>query len=124
MAYKFTEKRNDIQQQTTYILYMIFGSYFRKCDFKKKCLEETLMLYYKEMQQKKQIELEERVIEKAETILKDRLEGIAKRDCEADIYRDGPNYCLVFATEFERVMACVAPNGHYAVAVDDFKWRA
>ena len=121
MAYKFTEKRNDIQKQTTYILYMILGSYFRKCNFKKKRLEETLMLYYKEMQQKKQIELEEKVIQKAEAILSGSLETIATRDCEADIYRDGPNYCLVFKTKFERVIASVGPTGRYAIAVDRVK---
>ena len=30
MAYKFTEKRNNIQEQTTYVLYMIVSSYFHK----------------------------------------------------------------------------------------------
>jgi len=118
MAYKFTEKTNDIQQQTTYILYMILGSYFHKCKFKKKRLEQTLMLYYKEMPQKKQTDLEEQVVEKAENILKECLGDFAEMNCEADIFLRGHNYCLVFETGFERVIATVAPSGRYAIELE------
>ena len=121
MTYKFTEKRNNIQEQTTYIFYMILGSYFHKCIMKKKRLEEKLMLYYKEMPHKKQADLEEQVVEKAEAVLSNWLDAIADMNCEADIYRDGTNYCLVFETGFERVIASVGANGRYAIAVDRLK---
>ena len=124
MTYKFTENTNNIQQQTTYILYMILGSYFHKCSFKKKRLEETLLLYYKEMPQKKQADLEEKVVEKAEDVLEDYLSIISEMNCEVDFYRSGKDYCLVFETGFERVIANVSPTGRYAIEIDDCKLAA
>ena len=59
MAYKFTEKKDNKQQHTTYALYMIISSYFHKSICCSKCLETKLHLYYQELPFKSQEELEE-----------------------------------------------------------------
>ena len=56
MAYKFTEKKDNKQQHTTYALYMIISSYFHKSICCSKCLETKLHLYYQELPFKSQEE--------------------------------------------------------------------
>ena len=66
MAYKFTEKRNNIQEQTTYVLYMIVGSYFHKSICNSRTLETSLYLHYLEMPKSQQENLEKQVIRRSE----------------------------------------------------------
>ena len=71
-----------------------------------------------EMPQKKQADLEEKVVEKADNLLKDCIGELAEMNCEADIFLRGRNYYLVFETGFERVIACVTPSGRYAIELE------
>ena len=115
MAYKFTEKTNNKQQQTTYVLYMIISSYFHKSICNTKLLETTLFLHYKELAGNRQEKLEQRIIEASEKKLKDVLSVLSTMNCEVTIrYKDG-NYCLDFETGFESVSAVVDRNGNYRI---------
>ena len=71
MRYSFTEKTSHRQQETAYMLYMIIGSYFHRCSCRSKALEENLFLYYKELQEKRQVEKERQIIRVSEGVLKD-----------------------------------------------------
>lgn len=53
-----------------YIIYMMIGSYFKSAKCTSKILEQRLFLYYKDMNEKTQIEKETKIINYAENILK------------------------------------------------------
>ena len=113
--YKFTEKINDKQKQTTYVLYMIISSYFHKSIFRNKVLETSLFLHYWDMSDKGQERLEEKVIRSSEKNLKEVAPALSRMNCEVSIRRKNGAYYLDFLTGFERVAAVVAPNGDYRI---------
>ena len=46
MVYKFVEKRNTLQEEMAYIVYMAVGSYFNKTICKNQAMSDRLYLYY------------------------------------------------------------------------------
>ena len=119
MAYKFTEKQDNRQQQVAYALYMIGSSYFHKSVCSNRRLETILHLYYQDMPMKKQEELEEKLIVAVETELKEILPVLEGMNCQASIRRCGNDYRLLFETGFETVSMVVDKKGHYQIAVTD-----
>lgn len=82
MAYKFTEKRNNIQEQTTYVLYMIVSSYFHKSSCNSRTLETSLYLHYLEMPKSQQENLEKQVIRRSEQDLGEVMSVLSQMNCE------------------------------------------
>lgn len=119
MAYKFTEKTNNKQQQTTYVLYMIISSYFHKSICRTKVLETSLHLHYREMAGGRQEALEEKVIADTERELKKMLSVLEEMNCEVSIRREDGNYYLKFDTGFESVTAVVDGKGKYRIQLHD-----
>ena len=119
MRYSFVEKTSHRQQETAYMLYMIIGSYFHRCSCRSKALEENLFLYYKELQEKRQVEKERQIIRVSEGILKDSMSKISEMNAEAVIYRTNGLYVIDFYTGFERIVATVNENGHYEICLDE-----
>lgn len=117
MAYKFTEKTNNIQQQTVYAVYMIVGSYFHKSICRAKALETSLLLYYREIPGKRQEILEDRVIAYAGRELKSLLPILSEMNCEVSIRHGKENFYLEFETGFESVSAVVDRQGKYHIQV-------
>lgn len=117
MAYKFTEKTSNIQQQTTYVLYMILSSYFHKSICNTKVLETSLRLHYREMTGGRQEKLEQQVITEVERKLNNLLPLFAEMNCEVSIHRKEGNYYLEFETGFESVSAVVDRKGIYRMRV-------
>ncbi|MZH17925.1 hypothetical protein GT641_11765 [Clostridium sp. BIOML-A1] len=82
MAYKFTEKRNNIQEQTTYVLYMIVSSYFHKSICNSRTLETSLYLHYLEMPKSQQENLEKQVIRRSEQDLGEVMSVLSQMPAE------------------------------------------
>lgn len=117
MRYSFTEKTSHRQQETVYMLYMIIGSYFHRCSCRSKALEENLFLYYKELQEKKQVEKERQIIKVSEGVLKDNIVDLAEMNAEAVISKVNDLYILSFYTGFERVVVTVDEKGCYEISL-------
>lgn len=115
MAYKFTEKKDNKQQQVTYALYMIISSYFHKSICCSKCLETKLHLYYQELPAKSQEELEEKVILTVEKELEDILPMLEMMNCKSSIKRIRDEYYLLFETGFEKITVVVDKKGSYRI---------
>lgn len=115
MAYKFTEKQDNRQQQVAYALYMIGSSYFHKSVCSNKQLEKTLYLHYQDMPVKRQEELEEKLITAIETELKDVLTILEGMNCQVSIKRYRDEYHLLFETGFEFVSMIVDKKGRYRI---------
>lgn len=113
MALKVSVKTNVVDKQTAYILYMMVGSYFRKCSCKSKMLEKQLFLYYKDMPVKKQESLEERVIKDTEKILEELLPVLAESDCTVRILKVVDGYQLCFESETSKIVLFVNEKGNY-----------
>ena len=114
MRYSFTEKTSHRQQETAYMLYMIIGSYFHRCSCRSK---ENLFLYYKELQEKKQVEKERQIIKVSEGVLKDNIVDLAEMNAEAVISKVNDLYILSFYTGFERVVVTVDEKGCYEISL-------
>lgn len=117
MRYSFTKKTSHRQQETAYMLYMIIGSYFHRCRCKSKAVEENLFLYYKELQEKKQVEKERQIIKVSEGVLKDNIVDLAEMNAEAVISKVNDLYILSFYTGFERVVVTVDEKGCYEISL-------
>ncbi len=117
MAYKFTEKTDNKQQQTAYVLYMMISSYFHKSICNNKVLETKLLLYYRELPVKRQEELEEKVIANIEKELEKILPVLCGMNCKVFICKQDEDYCLTFETGFEEVSAVVDSKGKYRLQV-------
>ena len=118
MRYSFVEKTSHRQQETAYMLYMIIGSYFHKCSCRSKALEENLFLYYKELQEKRQVEKERQIIKVSEGILKDNMTDLAEMNAEVVISKADDLYILSFYTGFERIMVTVDDKGCYKISLE------
>lgn len=118
MRYSFVEKTSHRQQETAYMLYMIIGSYFHRCSCKSKTVEENLFLYYKELQEKRQVEKERQIIKVSEGVLKDNMVDLAEMNAEAVISRAGDLYILSFYTGFEMIVVTVDEKGCYEISLE------
>lgn len=121
MKYKFTGKSNNRQQQMSYILLMIIGSYFHKSVCKTQAMETTLFLHYKELSESRQENLEDKVIRNTEKVLKDYLSLFAETNCEIFINSKEESTILVFETGFETVIAEVDKRGNYQIRVHNLE---
>lgn len=121
MKYKFTGKSNNRQQQMSYILLMIIGSYFHKSVCKAQAMETTLFLHYKELSESRQENLEDKVIRNTEKVLKDYLSLFAETNCEIFINSKEESTILVFETGFETVIAEVDKRGNYQIRVHNLE---
>lgn len=119
MRYSFTEKTSHRQQETAYMLYMIIGSYFHRCSCKSKTVEENLFLYYKELQEKRQVEKERQIIKVSEGVLKDNIVDLAEMNAEAVISKVNDLYILSFYTGFEMIVVTVDEKGRYEISLED-----
>lgn len=117
MAYKFTEKRNDIQEQTAYVVYMIVSSYFHKSICNSGALETSLYLHYLEMPKNRQENLEKQVIRRSEQDLGEVMSVLSQMNCEVVFTHRDDQYYLDFETGFEAVSAVVDQKGHYVIDV-------
>jgi len=119
MRYSFVEKTSHRQQETAYMLYMIIGSYFHRCSCKSKTVEENLFLYYKELQEKRQVEKERQIIKVSEGVLKDNIADLAEMNAEAVISKVNDLYILSFYTGFEMIVVTVDKKGRYEISLED-----
>ncbi len=119
MRYSFVEKTSHRQQETAYMLYMIIGSYFHRCSCKSKAVEENLFLYYKELQEKRQVEKERQIIKVSEGVLKDNIADLAEMNAEAVISKVNDLYILSFYTGFEMIVVTVDEKGRYEISLED-----
>lgn len=115
MAYKFTEKQDNRQQQVAYGLYMIGSSYFHKSICTTRRLETILYLDYQDMPVKRQEELEEKLISSVEAELQNVLPVLERMNCQASIKRCKDEYHILFETGFETVSMVVDKKGHYQI---------
>ena len=117
MAYKFTEKRNNIQEQTTYVIYMIVSSYFHKSSCNSRTLETSLYLHYLEMRKIRQEILEKQVIRRSEQDLGEVMSVLSQMNCEVVFTHRDDRYYLDFETGFETVSVVVNQMGYYVIDV-------
>lgn len=117
MAYKFTEKRNNIQEQTTYVIYMIVSSYFHKSSCNSRTLETSLYLHYLEMPKNRQKNLEKQVIRRSEQDLGEVMSVLSQMNCEVVFTHRDDRYYLDFETGFETVSVVVNQMGYYVIDV-------
>ena len=117
MRYSFTERTSHRQEETAYMPYMIIGSYCHRCSCRSTALEENLFLYYKELQEKKQVEKERQIIKVSEGVLKDNIVDLAEMNAEAVISKVNDLYILSFYTGFGRVVVTVDEKGCYEISL-------
>ena len=99
------------------MLYMIIGSYFHRCSCRSKALEENLFLYYKELQEKRQVEKERQIIRVSEGVLGECLASMAQMNAEVFISKTDEMYVLRFYTGFEDIVATVDDKGRYDISL-------
>lgn len=107
------------QQTTSYALYMIVSSYFKKCTCKSPLSEQNLFLYYQEMDTGKQVQLEEQIISHLENTFAEQLEYFAELNCDVYIRRASEKYRIIFYTGFEGLVISVDQNGKYIIRFYD-----
>lgn len=124
MRYSFTEKTSHRQQETAYMLYMIIGSYFHRCRCKSKAVEKNLFLYYKELQENRQVEKERQIIKVSEGVLKYKMADLAEMNAEAVISKVNDLYILSFYTGFEMIVVTVDEKGRYEISLEEYELAA
>lgn len=82
--YKYSDP-NKKQRQVEYATYMIFSSYFKKALCKNTFPEKKLLLYYKELGDKAQVEMEESVIFVVENKLNEKISIDYLENLEVDV---------------------------------------
>lgn len=104
------------QYAVSYIVYMIGGSYFHKCECRNKLEERRLFLHYTEMKQQNQIDEERKVIKSLEKLNKELLEKLGTLKCEAHFCQEGNNYFIDFQTGgFESLKCRIGMNGEVEI---------
>lgn len=93
-AYKYVDE-NKKQYQIEYITYMIFASLFKKATCVSSYVESSLLLYYKELGQKAQLDIESSVIYTCDNILTKFIDISDFEDIEL------------------KVKICPTPNNHH-----------
>ena len=111
----YDEKVNTTPEENAYMLYMIISSYFHKCYCHSKIMEKKLFLYYREMNQKYQVNIEEQMIENVEMELYSAVEILAKMNCDVQISHMNGGYQIIFYTGFESIKACIGCDGKYTI---------
>lgn len=112
MVYKFVEKRKTAQEEMTYIVYMIVGSYFNKAKCRNLKTADRLYLFYAEMKESKQAAKEKKIITQAEATLKAYKNYLSAMNCEVLISCRDDKYVLDFITGFEQIHAEVDSKGN------------
>ena len=112
MAYRFAEKRNTIQEEMAFIVYMIIGSYFNKAVCVNQAIADRLYLYYAEMKTSTQEAKERKVILQAERCFTSYEDVLYRMNCEVVISLRENRYILDFVTGFERIHAEVDGKGN------------
>lgn len=111
------EKRYNKQFAVAYIIYMIGGSYFYKCDYPKQC--KRLYLHYAEMPRQKQYEYEEKVIKTLERMDKEFLENLKQLKCEVLFHNEAEKYKVEFRTYgFESLKCIVHRDGRFQILAE------
>lgn len=119
---KITVKNpNATQFQIEYGMYMMLASYFAKCTCRTRLLEERLNLFYKDLRENKQYEVEEaceRAIEKkilpelVERLHLDTPEQINNIECQMAFKNAGDHHILHFMGENFEFYLEVTGNSH------------
>lgn len=109
----YKSKTNAAHKQSAYVIYMIMGSYFKRCTCKSKMLEKQLYLHYKDLPYGKQEKLEERIISYVEDRYADYLDHLALMDAEAYIIPQREGYEVVFEFAKRTITFLVDKNGKF-----------
>lgn len=117
MAMKFVEKNTNVQKETTYILYMIIGSLFKKCVCKSVMMENTLVIAYREMGSKKSEEREAKIIDAVDKALESIKDELAELQCEVEILKKDKVYKMAFDTGFECINIVVDESGRFQISI-------
>ena len=117
MSYSLRTPKNtlDKQKATTYILYMIAGSYFHKCECKTLGTAKHLFLYYKDFPMKKQLKMEEEIIKAVEKQLTEKGIKISDLNAEVTIKKKDKSFVILLQTWFENMIILVDDRGKYRI---------
>lgn len=110
----FTNQGKSYQNQfaVSYIVYMMGGSCFHKCECKNKLEEKRLFLHYAEMPKQKQIDAENRILKMIERMEQDLLMKLGNMKCEVHFIKKDSEYQVVFLTGgFENIRFTIRENG-------------
>ena len=106
---------NKSQRENAYILYMMIGSYFRRCHCVSCGVEQNLYLYYQEMPMNRQTKAEEQVLRRFNRKFEEFSHCLEDLECKVHIRYVKDNYIIYFATGFEEIIVTVYPNGQYKI---------
>ena len=107
---------NRKQKENAFILYMMIGSMYGKCICRTPYLADTLLLYYREMPEGKQIRQETNVLRFLEREHGAFFADLGDLHCEARLMMDKAGDCrILFGSGIEDVEVRVEPDGRYEV---------
>ena len=106
------------QFAAAYIVYMMGGSYFKKCECKNKHEEKRLFLHYAEMPKQKQLNAEDGFLRKLEKLNPVFLDQMEELKSEVHFWKEDSDYNIVFQTGGFGVLECkVKENGEVDIRV-------
>lgn len=123
----FTNQTKGYEKQfaVSYIVYMMGGSCFHKCECKNKLEEKRLFLHYAEMPNQKQIDAENRILKQIERLDLNLLRKFENMKCEAHFIRGESEYFVVFLTGgFENIKFTIRENGDVEVQAEGGEYVA
>ena len=113
-----TSKNYNNQFATAYIVYMMGGSYFKKCECKNKHEEKRLFLHYAEMPKQKQLNAEDGFLRKLEKLNPVLLAQMAELKSEVHFWRKDSDYNITFQTGGFGTLECkIKESGEVDVRV-------
>lgn len=103
------------QKETTYILYMMIASMYKKCNCRSVFLETALSLYYREMSASKQIRRESAIEKELSYWFPQERAQLQNLQSDCTITFKNNSYYLTFFSFPEEMHAIVFPDGSYSI---------
>ena len=104
-------KANYKLEQTAYIVYMMVGSYFKKCESHNCLLERKLRMMYREMREQAQWGLEARIEKEFLRSCSLNLKALGELRATAFIKKEKDFASVWFRTGFEEVVVLIDAEG-------------
>lgn len=115
MAFKSNDKKSTKQQENTYIVYMMLGSFFNKTICRTKYVEKVLYLYYKELSADKQVSRETDILKELDKHFEAHAELLETMECEVYFQKVGADYEVLFFADEVEIKVVVDSKGMYNI---------
>lgn len=114
LNYGYAERHYDKRLATAYTIYMIVGSYYKRCSFSNKMEETHLKMHYVTMKERDQIRLEKRIDDAALKLMDTK--KMSRHICTVRSYIYKDIYYLRFISETCSYEIAMYPKGKIKIS--------